>query len=62
MGECFDFAIVEEAGKAYPSELIGPLSISMNTLLIGDHLQLPPFEIREINESLSDCVSEGYRS
>ena len=62
MGECFDFAIVEEAGKAYPSELIGPLSISMNTLLIGDQLQLPPFEIREINESLSGCVSEGYRS
>lgn len=62
MGESFDFAIVEEAGKAYPSELIGPLSISMNTLLIGDHLQLPPFEIREISESLSDSVSEGYRS
>ena len=62
MGESFDFAIVEEAGKAYPSELIGPLSISMNALLIGDHLQLPPFEIREISESLSDSVSEGYRS
>ncbi len=62
MGESFDFAIVEEAGKAYPSELIGPLSISMNTILIGDHLQLPPFEIREISESISDSVSEGYRS
>lgn len=62
MGEAFDFAIIEEAGKAYPSELIGPLSISMNTILIGDHLQLPPFEIREIGESISDSVSEGYRS
>ena len=62
MGECFDFAIVEEAGKAYPSEIIGPLSISMSTLLIGDHLQLPPFEIRDINESLSESISDGYRN
>ena len=36
-GMTFDFSIVEEAGKCYPSEMIGPASVAMNTLLIGDH-------------------------
>lgn len=60
-GVTFDFAIIEEAGKSYPSELIGPVSISMYTLLIGDHLQLPPFELREIQKTIKDCIDEGLR-
>jgi len=58
-GETFDFTIIEEAGKSYPSELIGPVSISMNTLIIGDHLQLPPFELREIQKAIEDCIYDG---
>ena len=58
-GETFDFTIIEEAGKSYPSELIGPVSISMNTLIIGDHLQLPPFELREIQKAIEDCIEDG---
>ena len=58
-GETFDFTIIEEAGKSYPSELIGPVSISMNTLIIGDHLQLPPFELREIQKAIEDCIDDG---
>jgi superfamily I DNA and/or RNA helicase len=59
---CFDFAIIEEAGKSYPSELIGPLSISRQSLLIGDHLQLPPFELNSISETVADCFRNGIES
>jgi len=59
---CFDFAIIEEAGKSYPSELIGPLSISRQSLLIGDHLQLPPFELSSISETVADCFRNGIES
>ena len=51
-GVSFDYAIVEEAGKSYPSELIGAVAISRNTILIGDQMQLPPFEIKEIRRNL----------
>lgn len=61
-GETFDFTIIEEAGKSYPSELIGPVSISMNTLIIGDHLQLPPFELREIQKAIEDCIYDGLNN
>lgn len=61
-GVCFDFAIVEEAGKSYPSELIGPISISRQTLLIGDHLQLPPFELSSISKTVGDCFRTGIES
>lgn len=61
-GDTFDFTIIEEAGKSYPSELIGPVSISMNTLIIGDHLQLPPFEINEIQKAIEDCIDDGLRN
>jgi superfamily I DNA and/or RNA helicase len=61
-GESFDFAIIEEAGKSYPSELIGPMSISMYTLLIGDHLQLPPFELNEISKAIEDSIDEALKN
>jgi len=61
-GESFDFAIIEEAGKSYPSELIGPMSISMHTLLIGDHLQLPPFELNEISKAIEGSIDEGLKN
>ncbi len=61
-GETFDFTIIEEAGKSYPSELIGPVSISMNTLIIGDHLQLPPFELREIQMAIEDSIKDGLNN
>jgi hypothetical protein len=45
--EPYDLAVVEEAGKCYPSELFGPLAISRKVLLIGDQRQLPPFQLEE---------------
>ena len=48
----FDWVIVEEAGKCYLSEIIGPLLLSRQALLIGDHHQLPPFRIKDAKKSL----------
>ena len=59
-GEGFDYAIVEEAGKSYPSELLGAVAISRNTILIGDQMQLPPFEIKEIRRNLRRIFSIDY--
>jgi hypothetical protein len=39
----FDWSIVEEAAKATGNELIGPLLLSRQRVMIGDHRQLPPF-------------------
>ncbi len=39
----FDWAIVEEAGKATGGELLSPMLLSHRRLMIGDHKQLPPF-------------------
>lgn len=50
--EPYDFAVVEEAGKCYPSELFGPLAISRNVLLIGDQKQLPPFQLEETKTAI----------
>lgn len=61
-GISFDFAIIEEAGKSYPSELIGPLSIARETLLIGDHMQLPPFELEAISKSVEKCFTHGIQN
>jgi hypothetical protein len=56
-GEAFDYAIVEEAGKSYPSELVGAVAVSRNTILIGDQMQLPPFEIQDIKKNLLRILS-----
>ena len=55
----FDYCIIEEAGKSYPSELIGPMSISRHNILVGDHLQLPPFELIKIEEKIKSCLTDG---
>jgi serine/threonine protein kinase len=38
----FDLTIVDEAGRATPSELLIPLVRSEKCILVGDHKQLPP--------------------
>jgi hypothetical protein len=55
--EPFDFAIIEEAGKCYPSELFPPLGLARFALLIGDQNQLPPFQL-EITTEAVDHLSE----
>ena len=50
----FDWAIIEEAGKATGGELLSPLLLSHRRLLIGDHKQLSPFNAERIIRLLND--------
>ncbi len=49
----FDWTIVEEAGKATGGELLSPLLLSHRRLMIGDHRQLPPFDVDKISKLLA---------
>lgn len=49
----FDWTIVEEAGKATGGELLSPLLLSHRRLMIGDHRQLPPFDVEKMTPLLS---------
>ena len=50
-GQC-DWVIVEEAGKATGGELISPSLLSHRRLMIGDHLQLPPYGAEQMQKLL----------
>jgi hypothetical protein len=64
-GGSFDEVIVEEAAKATGPELLAPLLLGMQRLLIGDHRQLPAFdsdrliellgEVGRVKAALEDC-------
>lgn len=49
----FDWTIVEEAGKATGGELLSPLLLSHRRLMIGDHKQLPPYDVDKISRLLA---------
>lgn len=49
----FDWSIIEEAGKATGGELLSPLLLSHRRLMIGDHKQLPPFDIDKVSALLA---------
>lgn len=53
----FDWTIIEEAGKATGGELLSPLLLSHRRLMIGDHKQLPPFDVDAISRLLSSTES-----
>ena len=61
----FDWAIVEEAGKATGGELLSPLLLSHRRLMIGDHKQLSPFNseriirLLESPETVKDAITVG---
>lgn len=38
----FDLVIIDEVGKALPSEILIPLNRAKKVIMIGDHKQLPP--------------------
>ncbi|RUU48269.1 hypothetical protein EOD08_03190, partial [Mesorhizobium sp. M6A.T.Ca.TU.002.02.2.1] len=50
----FDWTIVEEAAKATGTDLIQPLLLSYRRLMIGDHKQLPPFDLDKMTALLAD--------
>jgi serine/threonine protein kinase len=53
-GRRFDWSIIEEAGKAHGFDMATALQASHRLLLIGDHHQLPPFNIRLFTDLLND--------
>lgn len=54
----FDWVIVEEAAKAWPTELAIPLVRGTRWTLIGDHFQLPAHRRDEVVRFLDSCVGD----
>ena len=58
--QSFDWAIIEEAGKAHGFDLALPLQAGHRWLLIGDHKQLPPYRFKDYRDgidSLDDAIA-----
>lgn len=58
--DAFDWVIVEEAAKAWPTELAMPLVFGLRWTLIGDHLQLGAFGGREVEAFLNHCAASQH--
>lgn len=56
MGGDFDWVIIEEAAKAWPTELMIPLVRGQRWALLGDHQQLPAYRRREVSDFLKECA------
>ncbi|MEW2352969.1 AAA domain-containing protein [Spirillospora sp. NPDC029432] len=54
----FDWVVVEEAAKAWPTELAIPLVRGTRWTLIGDHFQLPAHRRDEVVRFLDACVGD----
>jgi hypothetical protein len=54
----FDWVIVEEAAKAWPTELAIPLLRGLRWTLIGDHLQLPAHRREDLKRFLDACAAD----
>lgn len=50
----FDWVIIDEAGRAAPSELAVAMQAGHRVLLVGDHLQLPPTFSEEVKASIQE--------
>jgi serine/threonine protein kinase len=58
----FDWVIIDEAGRAAPSELAVAMQAGHRVLLVGDHLQLPPTfskEMRDVIKQKFDCDDDS---
>lgn len=54
----FDWVIVEEAAKAWPTELAMPLTCGTSWTLIGDHRQLGAHRRSDFERFLADCAGD----
>lgn len=53
-----DWVVVEEAAKAWPTELAVPLCRGARWTLIGDHNQLPAHRHDDVERFLDSCVAD----
>ena len=51
----YDWVVVEEAARAWPTELALPLVRGLRWTLIGDHFQLPAFDELSVHRLLDLC-------
>ncbi|MFF0609798.1 AAA domain-containing protein [Nocardia tengchongensis] len=56
----FDWVLVEEAAKAWPSELAIPLMRGRRWTLIGDHFQLPAHRRADLERFLNSCAADPH--
>jgi hypothetical protein len=54
-GEPFDWVFVEEAAKAWPTELIMPLVHGLRWSVVGDHAQIGAFGRHDVEKFLDSC-------
>ncbi|OLF14878.1 hypothetical protein BU204_24355 [Actinophytocola xanthii] len=52
----YDWVVIEEAAKAWPTELAIPLVRGLRWTLIGDHHQLPAHRRREVEDFLTESA------
>ncbi len=55
----FDWVIVEEAAKAWPTELAIALVQGVRWTLVGDHRQLPAYRRDEVTRVIDSCENSG---
>lgn len=58
----FDWVIIDEAGRAAPSELAVAMQAGHRILLVGDHHQLPPTFSEEVKDSICQRFSVDENS
>jgi hypothetical protein len=58
----FDWVIIEEAARGWITEMLVPLVNGSRWLLIGDHRQLPAFNLQTIQRLLARDISDGITS
>ncbi|WP_405622472.1 AAA domain-containing protein [Streptomyces sp. NBC_00076] len=54
--DVFDWVIIEEAAKAWPTEIIMPLVLGVRWTLVGDHLQLGPHRAQDVKAFLDSLA------
>ena len=58
LADAFDWVIIEEAAKAWPTEIMIPLVLAPRWTLIGDHRQLGPHRAHDLDAFLKSL--SGY--
>ncbi len=58
----FDIAIIDEAGRATPPELLIPILRAKKIVLIGDHYQLPPQYDRKLLDAIENDDDDNLNS
>lgn len=58
----YDWVIIDEAGRAAPSEVAVAMQTGRRILLVGDHKQLPPTFDQEVRDAVSKNLGYGRES